>query len=243
MRASKRRRMRLSKSNAEKPSVLVQTRANAWWFTKYLTVSSVTLQDNQREAIFHTKYTIGEKVCSLIIDGGSCANVASQVLVDKLQLPTTSHPHPYVVEWLNQSKRLQVSRRAFLSFSIGKSYKEKLWCDVIPMDVCHLLLGRSWLFDMRVIYDGYANTYSFNKDGHKITLIPNPKSKSKKPHPSLTIINANMSFTTKKIICKTLDNSRSCKTQYHTHWIKFEDKLRRNRRECWCHTLMQQTFF
>ena len=32
---------------------------------------------DQREVIFHTRCTIGGKVCSLIIGGGSCANVAS----------------------------------------------------------------------------------------------------------------------------------------------------------------------
>ena len=44
---------------------------------KLLTSSFVTPQDNQRDAIFHAKCTIDDKVCSLIIDGGSCANVAS----------------------------------------------------------------------------------------------------------------------------------------------------------------------
>ena len=130
-------------------------------------------------------------------DGGSCANVASQVLVEKLKLSTSPHPHPYVIRWLNQIKGLQVARRVFLSFSIGKSYKEKIWCNVVPMDACHILLGRPWLFDRRVIYDGYANTYSFN--GRKITLIPNSKPKSKKPHSSLTIINANMSCVPKRL--------------------------------------------
>ena len=88
---------------------------------KVLTASSFTPQDNQREAIFHSKCTIGDKACSLIIDGGSCVNVASQVLIDELQLPTNPHFHPYVVQWLNKSKGLQESRRVFLSFSIGKS--------------------------------------------------------------------------------------------------------------------------
>jgi len=31
----------------------------------------------QKETIFHTRCTVGGKVFSLIIDGGSCANVAS----------------------------------------------------------------------------------------------------------------------------------------------------------------------
>ena len=38
------------------------------------------------------------------------------------------------------------------------------------MDVCHLLLGRPWQYDRKVIYDGLKNTYTFRKDGHKIIL-------------------------------------------------------------------------
>ena len=34
----------------------------------------------QRENIFHTRCLVKEKVCSMIIDGGSCVNVASDLL-------------------------------------------------------------------------------------------------------------------------------------------------------------------
>ena len=37
-------------------------------------------------------------------------------------------------------------------------------------DVCHLLLGRPWQYDRKAIYDGFKNTYTFRKDGHKIVL-------------------------------------------------------------------------
>jgi len=39
---------------------------------------------SQREQIFHTRYTIGGKVCELIIDGGSSTHIASTTLIDKL---------------------------------------------------------------------------------------------------------------------------------------------------------------
>ena len=45
----------------------------------------------QRENIFHTRCHINNKVCSLIIDGGSCTNVASVLLVEKQQLDHTSY--------------------------------------------------------------------------------------------------------------------------------------------------------
>jgi len=95
----------------------------------------------QREDIFHTRCTIHGCVCSLIVNGGSCTNVASTTLVDKLQLKTDPHPQPYSIQWLNQGKGLKVSTRCLISFSIGKNYMDKLWCDIIPMDACHMLLG------------------------------------------------------------------------------------------------------
>ena len=49
----------------------------------------------QRENIFHTRCHIKNKVCSVIIDEGSCTNVASTTLMEKLGLPTSKHPQPY----------------------------------------------------------------------------------------------------------------------------------------------------
>jgi len=128
-------------------------------------------KDEQRENIFHSRCTIQGKVCSLIIDGGSCANVVSLSMIEKLGLQATAHPHPYNIQWLNQSKGLQVNSRCLISFSLGKDYQDELWCDVIPIDACHILLGRPWMYDRKVMHNGYLNTYSFTKDGKRLPLI------------------------------------------------------------------------
>nr|KAJ0211354.1 hypothetical protein LSAT_V11C400209340 [Lactuca sativa] len=52
---------------------------------------------DQRDQLFHTKCLVSDKWCSLIIDGGSCTNVASNEMVTKLGLSTTNHPKPYVL--------------------------------------------------------------------------------------------------------------------------------------------------
>ena len=129
-------------------------------------------KDEQRENIFHSRCTVQGKVCSLIIDGGSCVNVVSLNMIEKLNLQATAHPHPYNIQWLNQGKGLQVNSRCLISFSLGKNYQDELWCDVVPMDACHILLGRPWMYDRRVMHNGYLNTYSFTKNGKKITLNP-----------------------------------------------------------------------
>ncbi|WVZ26208.1 hypothetical protein V8G54_004752 [Vigna mungo] len=47
--------------------------------------------ETQRKIIFHSRCMVMGKVCSLIIDGGSCTNVASTWLVEKLGLVTSIH--------------------------------------------------------------------------------------------------------------------------------------------------------
>jgi len=129
-------------------------------------------KDEQRENIFHTRCTVQGKVCLLIIDGGSSANVVSLTTIEKLGLQTMAHPHPYNIQWMNQSKGLQVNSRCLITLSIGKNYQNLLWCDVTPMDAYHVLLGRPWMFDRRVTHDGFLNTYSLSKGGKKIALKP-----------------------------------------------------------------------
>ncbi|KAH9693434.1 Endonuclease [Citrus sinensis] len=51
--------------------------------------------------------------------------------------------------------------------------KDKIWCDVVAMDACHLLLGRPWQYDRNVVHDGKRNTYSFMFNNTKIVLLPN----------------------------------------------------------------------
>ncbi|XP_057846065.1 uncharacterized protein LOC131055599 [Cryptomeria japonica] len=42
----------------------------------------------------------------------------------------------------------------------------------MPMDVCHVLLGRLWQFDKKVVHNGRENTYTIEKDGVEHTLMP-----------------------------------------------------------------------
>jgi hypothetical protein len=58
-----------------------------------------------------------------------------------------------------------------VELQIGK-YKDKVVCDVMQMDVCHILLGRRWQYDREAIHHGKKNTYKFHKDGIDHTLIP-----------------------------------------------------------------------
>ena len=107
----------------------------------------------------------------MIIDGGSYANVASAIMVEKLGLPTIKHSKPYKLQWLNDSGEVRVTKQVLVSFRIGK-YEDEVLCDVVPMQARHLLLGRPWQFDRRVKDDGFTNKYSFEFNQKTVTLAP-----------------------------------------------------------------------
>ena len=65
---------------------------------------------------------------------------------------------------------MRVTKQVFVSFPIGK-YEDEVLCDVVPMQVGHLLLGRPWQFDQHVKHDGFTNKYSFVINKRKITLV------------------------------------------------------------------------
>jgi len=94
-----------------------------------LHAKDIPLKPSQRNQIFHTWCIIGHKVYKLIVDGGSCTNVACTTLIDKLQVPTEVYPTPYTLRWLKQGKEITVSKQALISFSVSP-YCGELVCDV-----------------------------------------------------------------------------------------------------------------
>ena len=54
--------------------------------------------ENQMENIFHTRCHVQNKVCNLILEGGSCTNVTSTKLVKMLNLHNTKHHIPYQLQ-------------------------------------------------------------------------------------------------------------------------------------------------
>ncbi|XP_074302886.1 uncharacterized protein LOC141637221 [Silene latifolia] len=136
-----------------------------------LQTQSTPIEAEQRNQIFHTKCQVKDKWCSLIIDGGSCTNVASTKMVDKLGLDTIPHPKPYVLHWLDDGNKVKVTKQVKVALTMG-SYDDNILCDVVPMDACHVLLGRPWQFDRKVIHRGRSNEYELVDKGKKLVLRP-----------------------------------------------------------------------
>jgi hypothetical protein len=165
-------------SEAQKRNVETEMKAEATEEGRSLMMRKVLVKPEkevrepvQRNNLFRTACKTRDRVCKVIIDSGSTDNLVSTEMVEKLKLETTAHLNPYKVSWLQKGHQVMVSRQCKVEFKIG-GYKDEVLCDVIPMDVCHVLLGRPWQYDRNVIHDGRKNTYTLEKNGCKHMLLP-----------------------------------------------------------------------
>jgi hypothetical protein len=126
--------------------------------------------DWRRCAIFQTYTKCGDKTCRVIIDSGSCINAVSSTLVSRLGLKLVPHPNPYKVSWVDTTS-IPIKERCLVSIQF-LTYKDDIWCDMLPMDVGHIILGRPWLYDLDVTLHGRSNSCSFVFEGKKIKLTP-----------------------------------------------------------------------
>lgn len=64
-----------------------------------------------------------------------------------------------------------MTQRCRVPILIGR-YADEVYCDVVEMDACHILLGRPWQYDKDAMHSGRKNTYSFTRDKVKYALTP-----------------------------------------------------------------------
>ncbi|XP_021727437.1 uncharacterized protein LOC110694575 [Chenopodium quinoa] len=130
-------------------------------------------EDEQKSNLFHSKCLINGKVCSFIIDSGSCTNACALSMVDSLQLPTRKHPQSYKLSWFNDDNGVWVKKQTLIGCKVG-DYVDQIWCDAVPMTACSLLLGQPWQSDRHVFHNGKTNVYSVLIGDKRLALHPLP---------------------------------------------------------------------
>jgi Flp pilus assembly CpaF family ATPase len=78
---------------------------------------------------------------NMLIDKGSCENIVSIEVANKLNLPTTN-PHIYKLTCFKKRNEVKVTNRYLVSFCIRKRYMDEVWFDIRPIDACYILLIR-----------------------------------------------------------------------------------------------------
>jgi hypothetical protein len=125
----------------------------------------VTQQEKMRIELFHIRVISKHTKIDTLFDSGSQANLISEETVKKLKLETSPHPKPYPLGWICDNAKLQVTRKCKLRFSITANFVDEVELDVIPLDICGIVLGSPYLYDRKAIFYHQENKYHLFKDG------------------------------------------------------------------------------
>ena len=69
-----------------------------------------------KEKIFFTPAVLSTtSYVPRLLMGGSCTNVASTRVMEKLALPTISHTKPYKLQWLSTEGEIMVNKKSSLT--------------------------------------------------------------------------------------------------------------------------------
>ena len=118
---------------------------------------------------FYTLARSGDTLMKLVIDEGSTMNVVAQSTIKRCNLKIKPDPYPFKVAWVYKTS-LMVFHRCKVPIQSG-GYKDEILCDVLRMDVAHLLLGRPWLYDRSAIHRGRENTYTLGSKARTSLLL------------------------------------------------------------------------
>ena len=102
-----------------------------------------------------------------MFDSGSQVNLISEAIIKKLGLETTPHKKPYPLGWLNDKAQLQVTRQCKLKFLFGSAFVDEVELDIIPLDICGIVLGSPYLYNRKAIFYRAENKYLLVKYGIK----------------------------------------------------------------------------
>lgn len=83
----------------------------------------------------------------MIIDSGSDENFVVNKLIFAFNLETESHPNPYKIGLIKKGEDTRVNEIFSDPLLIGGSYKDQIVCNVLNMDVYHILIGRPWQYN------------------------------------------------------------------------------------------------
>jgi hypothetical protein len=124
-----------------------------------------TQHEKQRIEIFHIKVISKHTKIDTLFDTRSQENLIYEDTVKKLHLETNPHPKPYPLGWICDNSKLHVTRTCKLRFSITANFLDEVELDVIPLDICGIVLGSPYLYDRRSIFHRHENKYNLFKNG------------------------------------------------------------------------------
>jgi hypothetical protein len=67
-------------------------------------------------------------------------------LVSKLGLEVHNHPRPHPLGWVNKDVEIKVTKKCKIIIFVGVDSIEEVELDVVPLDVCRVVLGIPYMY-------------------------------------------------------------------------------------------------
>jgi hypothetical protein len=77
----------------------------------------------------------------------------------------TPHKNPYPLGWVCEDSKLKVTKQCKIGFSITTKFFDEVELDFVPPDICSIVLGSPYIFDMTSILYHEENKYHLFEDG------------------------------------------------------------------------------
>eukprot|EP00253_Pinus_taeda_P022396 PITA_22396 len=121
--------------------------------------------ERERNEIFRIRVISKHNKIDTLFDSGSQVNLISETIVNKLGLQTKPHEKPYPLGWVCDKTKLQVMRQCKLRFAIGSTSVDEVELDIVPLDICGIVLGSPYWYDRKAILYRAENKYQLTKNG------------------------------------------------------------------------------
>ena len=79
-------------------------------------------------------------------------------------LTTKPHNKTYPLSWVCKDTRLQVTKQCVIKFAITSKIMDDVQFDVVPQDICGIVLGSPYLYDRKEIFYRKHNQYHLFKE-------------------------------------------------------------------------------
>jgi hypothetical protein len=118
-----------------------------------------TQHEKERIDLLHIRVISNHTKIDTLFDTGSQENLISKYTIKTSHLETTPHPKPYPLDWICENGKFNVKKRCKVIFSITINFIDDVDLDVIPLDICGIVLGSPYLYDRRAIFYHHENIY------------------------------------------------------------------------------------
>jgi len=101
--------------------------------------------------LFHIKFISKHIKIDILFVSGLQDNLIYEEIVKKLGPETNPHPKPYPLEWVCEDDKLHLSKQCKLRFAITSKFIDDVELDVIPLNICGIVLVNPYSYDKKSI--------------------------------------------------------------------------------------------